>query len=122
MKEQKELEKEQQPQTPEETPKQQNMPEGAAADIDNGDDDVATAEEMEAFIRDRREKEREKKEKQTDDKTDVFSLVYHFHEFLESCVFAFHKQLLYRIKGGKLPPFKRSNDDFIEEQLQAICQ
>ena len=72
MKEQKELEKEQQPQTPEETPKQQNMPEGAAADIDNGDDDVATAEEMEAFIRDRREKEREKKEKQTDDKTDVF--------------------------------------------------
>ena len=73
MKEQKDLEKTQ----PEETLKQQDMPKQKAAPVeptpDMGDDDnVATAEEMEAFIRDRREKEREKKEKREDDKTDVF--------------------------------------------------
>ena len=73
MKELKDLEKTQ----PEETPKQQDMPKQKAAPVepspDMGDDDnVATAEEMEAFIRDRREKEREKKEKREDDKTDVF--------------------------------------------------
>ncbi|MBO4599593.1 MAG: hypothetical protein J5641_02525 [Bacteroidales bacterium] len=36
------------------------------------DDNVATAEEMEAFIRDRREKEKEKKLEAKEDKTDVF--------------------------------------------------
>jgi hypothetical protein len=70
MKEQKDLEKTQ----PEETLKQQDMPKQKAAPVeptpDMGDDDnVATAEEMEAFIRDRREKEREKKEKREDDGT-----------------------------------------------------
>lgn len=36
------------------------------------DDDVATAEEMAAFIRDRKEKEREKKSRKNDEKKDVF--------------------------------------------------
>ena len=36
------------------------------------DDDAATAEEMEAFIRDRREKEKEKKQERREDKTDIF--------------------------------------------------
>jgi len=76
MKEQKDLEKDLEENQPEESQKQQDMPEQTApvaSVADLGDDDnVATAEEMEAFIRDRREKEREKKEKKNDDKTDVF--------------------------------------------------
>lgn len=73
MKEQKDLEKKQ----AEENPKQQNISEQQAAPTEPtadiaDDDDVATAEEMEAFIRDRREKEREKKERKNDDKTDIF--------------------------------------------------
>lgn len=77
MKEQKDLEKDLEKKPTEENPNQQDMPEQQAATTvpvdDMGDDDnVATAEEMEAFIRDRREKEREKKEKKDDDKTDVF--------------------------------------------------
>ncbi len=73
MKEQQDLEKKQ----PEEKQKQQNISEQEVASVElatdmSDDDNVATAEEMEAFIRDRREKERDKKEKKSNDKTDVF--------------------------------------------------
>ena len=73
MKEQKDTEKELENLQPETAQEPQDAPEPTSAvDSGDGDEDVATAEEMEAFIRDRREKEREKKEKQNDDKTDVF--------------------------------------------------
>ena len=49
------------------------IPEPTSLPQDNAeDDDVATAEEMEAFIRDRREKEKERKQVAKEDKTDVF--------------------------------------------------
>ena len=49
------------------------IPEPTNLPTDNAEDDnVATAEEMEAFIRDRREKEKERKLEAKEDKTDVF--------------------------------------------------
>ena len=49
------------------------VPKPSALPVDNADDeDVATAEEMEAFIRDRREKEKERKQGSKEDKIDVF--------------------------------------------------
>ena len=49
------------------------IPEPTNLPTDNTeDDDVATAEEMEAFIRDRREKEKEKKLEEKEDRIDVF--------------------------------------------------
>ena len=49
------------------------IPESTSLPTDNAeDDDVATAEEMEAFIRDRREKERGKKQEDKEDRIDVF--------------------------------------------------
>ena len=63
MEENKEIIKKQDTPIPEPT----NLPTDSAED-----DNVATAEEMEAFIRDRREKEKERKLEAKEDKTDVF--------------------------------------------------
>lgn len=68
MEEQKDLVKNQ---AIEDHPVDQNIPQAdKAVFVDDDDDNVATAEDLEAFIRDRREKEKQKNEKK--EKTDVF--------------------------------------------------
>ena len=47
------------------------MPKAQPAELED-DDNVATAEDMEAFIRDRRAKEKEKRKDVEEEKTDVF--------------------------------------------------
>ncbi|MBQ6068781.1 MAG: hypothetical protein IJK84_04690 [Bacteroidales bacterium] len=51
---------------------QQDIPKQQLPPAESEDDDVATAEEMEAFIRDRREKERERRQEDKEDRMDVF--------------------------------------------------
>lgn len=70
MEEQKDIEKKENNITP--APEQNDIPVAVQPAVDDDDDYVATAEEMEEFIRQRREKEKEEKKEDRDDKTDVF--------------------------------------------------